>query len=171
LWRPGRNRWPGWVDRGSAACAGAMSQAEAADACAREQPGEEGILRAREAEAVRDKETALRTAAERERDAAALRAAEAARRAAMARREAAEQRARAEAAEIEADRARAAAEEARARADEVREAASRIRAEIADVARQRNALMGSTSWRITAPLRAATGWLPAGLRGALRRRQ
>ena len=122
-----------------------MSEAEAPDAPAGERPAMESLVQA--LEMARDQEIARRKEVERERDAAALRAAEAARRTAIVRRDATEQRARAEKAEA---------------------MACRVWAEIADVARERDSLLGSTSWRITAPLRAAIGWLPAGLRDALR---
>ena len=92
-------------------------------------------------------EVRRRKQAEREQDAAAFRATEAARRAALARRDAAEQRARAEAAEA---------------------MISRTRAELARVAGERDALLHSTSWKMTKPLRAAGQRLPTGLKGALR---
>ena len=103
-------------------------------------------------------EVRRRKQAERERDAAAFRATEAARRAALARREAAEQRARAEAAE--AREVELAAEAAAA--------AARLRAEFTRVAGERDALLRSTSWKITRPLRAAGERLPSGLKSALR---
>ena len=142
---------------------GVMSEADAPDAPAGERPAMESVVRA--LEAARNNEIALRKEAERERDAAALRAAEAARRTAIVRRDATEQRARAEKAEARAEEMEAWAE---AMAAEAGAMAGRIRAELADAARERDALLGSTSWRITAPLRAASGWLPVGLRDALR---
>ncbi len=149
-WDRGLADGPGGRDRGGegpAMAMGAMSQSEAPSALAREGRAEDGMAQALEAEAARDEEIARRKVAERERDAAALRAAEAARRAGLARREASERRAQAEEAEA---------------------GACRIRAELADMTRERDALVRSTSWRITAPLRAAARWLPAGLRGAMR---
>jgi hypothetical protein len=122
-----------------------VSEAQAPEILAVKPQVVEGVGRILEAEGAWEREISLRKAVERERDVATLRAAEAGRRTALARREIAEQRARAEEAEA---------------------IISHARAELAAAVRERDAVLRSTSWKITAPLRAAGSHLPAGLKGA-----
>jgi hypothetical protein len=103
--------------------------------------------RSRADNAPAESEVSLRKKAERERDEAAFRAAEAAQRTAIVRRDASEQRLRAEAAV---------------------ERMLRIEEELARVTGERDALLRSTSWRVTAPLRAAVTRLPPGMEDVLR---
>jgi hypothetical protein len=111
-----------------------------------ERRAREAEQRARDAEAARDKEAGLRSAAERERDAAIRRAAESGRRTALARRDAAE---------------------AEARAARLELAALQIRQELARTTIERDAMLRSTSWKVTSPLRAAGTRLPQSVKRAL----